>query len=573
MSASSRSFVADIAWIRRGVPKSVPEKIEVDKEDLTEILKGEEAFDEDESAHEEAIAENNESAVVEGLQKYNLDDYDEETDAPREPTMKGLAYYSSPLEDPYITRHADSDEEEEREDFEVKDTDNYVVVAKIVKDEPTLEVYIFNEENDDWYLHHDYILDLPPLCLAPFNYDPGSDNKKGNLIAVGTMDSVINIWDLDIVNAMEPVLCLGESSLKVSKKKKKSKGKATEQSDSNPSTSRKKRDGSAQYHTEAVLCLDWNVLVEHVLASGSADKTLILWDLDEAKPATVVNNFNGMIQSIQWHPVEQSVILSGTTAGRVSVTDCRSSETQSSPILWDIGEEHEIEKVIWNRFNPFCAFVCSSDGMLRYVDTRKPGEFVSEVLAHSDGTNDVSGSYKVKGLLTTAGSKEVKVWKLESDDKFRHISTVPLNMGVVNSAKFCPDAGNVVVVGAECEDLALLVYFSAGWCGSCRQFTPKLKDFYEQTKDNGLEVVWVSRDKTAEDQMEYYNQNLPPWLYIEYGKGIRDFLKVYEIKTIPAIKLVDVDGNIIDDGARAKIESPSGNPSKTLEEWKKMLKI
>lgn len=44
-------------------------------------------------------------------------------------------------------------------------------------------------------------------------------------------------------------------------------------------------------------------------------------------------------------------------------------------------------------------------GMLRYIDTRKPGVFVSEVLAHSDGTNDVSGSYKVKGLLTTAGSK------------------------------------------------------------------------------------------------------------------------------------------------------------------------
>ncbi|KAI1728705.1 thioredoxin-like domain-containing protein [Ditylenchus destructor] len=125
----------------------------------------------------------------------------------------------------------------------------------------------------------------------------------------------------------------------------------------------------------------------------------------------------------------------------------------------------------------------------------------------------------------------------------------------------------------ELKKKALLVYFSAGWCGSCRQFTPKLKDFYEQTKDSGLEVVWVSRDKTAEDQMDYYNQNLPPWLYIEYGKGIRDFLKVYEIKTIPAIKLVDVDGNVIDDGARAKIESPSGNPSKTLEEWKKMLKI
>lgn len=52
------------------------------------------------------------------------------------------------------------------------------------------------------------------------------------------------------------------------------------------------------------------------------------------------------------------------------------------------------------------------------------------------------------------------MWKLEPDDKFRHISTVPLNMGVVNSVKFCPDAGNVVVVGAECEDLVRVIDLS-----------------------------------------------------------------------------------------------------------------
>lgn len=140
------------------------------------------------------------------------------------------------------------------------------------QDDASLEVFIYNEENDDWYLHHDYILEAPALCLAPFNYDPGTDDRKGNLLAVGTMDSVINIWDLDIVNSLVPVLTLGSSQLKGSSK------------------SRAKRDGTAQTHVDSVLCMDWNPISEQALASGSADKTTILWDLDEAKAVTIIKN-------------------------------------------------------------------------------------------------------------------------------------------------------------------------------------------------------------------------------------------------------------------------------------------
>lgn len=37
---------------------------------------------------------------------------------------------------------------------------------------------VYNEAADDFYVHHDYLLEAPPLCLEPFYYDPGSDNKQ-----------------------------------------------------------------------------------------------------------------------------------------------------------------------------------------------------------------------------------------------------------------------------------------------------------------------------------------------------------------------------------------------------------
>lgn len=128
---------------------------------------------------------------------------------------------------------------------------------------------------------------------------------------------------------------------------------------------RHKRDGTAQGHTDAVLCLDWNSLSEHVLASGSADNTVVLWDLDEAKAVTILNSFNGMVQSIQWHPVESSIILAGTRSGQVSMLDCRNVEAEKSA-EWNFGESIEVEKVLWDRFNPFCAYVCSDDGKFYY---------------------------------------------------------------------------------------------------------------------------------------------------------------------------------------------------------------
>ena len=63
----------------------------------------------------------------------------------------------------------------------------------------------------------------------------------------------------------------------------------------------------------------------------------------------------------------------------------------------------------------------------------------------------------------------------------------------------------------------LLLYFSAGWCRSCKMFTPKIRSFYEKLNEGDLDVVWVSRDKTAEDQLEYYNKALPNWAYIPFG--------------------------------------------------------
>ncbi|GMT24419.1 hypothetical protein PFISCL1PPCAC_15716 [Pristionchus fissidentatus] len=126
------------------------------------------------------------------------------------------------------------------------------------------------------------------------------------------------------------------------------------------------------------------------------------------------------------------------------------------------------------------------------------------------------------------------------------------------------------------DDKTLLIYFSSSWCPSCKIFTPKLKKVYEEAvKENvPLEVLWVSRDRTDADLLKYYNSKLPAFAYFPFGSPqIAEFLTRYEIKTIPAIRLVNSTGRVVSDAVRMPIEkAENGDAPKLIEHWKGLVK-
>ena len=203
-----------------------------------------------------------------------------------------------------------------------------------------------------------------PLCLEWLDFPPATTashsnamadalpptKSLGNYIAVGTLDPEIEIWSLDVVEAMYPDMVLGRpdktgahvpTPLGTGKKKRKKT---------------KHRSVSSAHHVDAVLSLSWNRTHRNLLASASADRTVKLWDL--SRDPTVDGDDGGAIrsfdihkdkvQAVHWNDKEPTVLLTGSYDRTVRTFDTRAPDAGLGAVVgadvealrWDPWESH-----------------------------------------------------------------------------------------------------------------------------------------------------------------------------------------------------------------------------------------
>uniref|UniRef100_A0A0D6R4C8 Anaphase-promoting complex subunit 4-like WD40 domain-containing protein n=1 Tax=Araucaria cunninghamii TaxID=56994 RepID=A0A0D6R4C8_ARACU len=477
-------MIATVCWIPKGVAKVVPDSVEPpSQEEIQELLKlnapsGSDDSEDSEEENEGMVVETNKNIdevakalaaanaigsksaefpreqnvddIADGLKELDMDNYDDEDEGIDifGTGSVGSCYYASNDMDPYIVDQ-DDDDEDEIEDMTIKPSDLIILSARNEDDVSHLEMWVYEEQTEDggsnMYVHHDIILPAFPLSLAWLDCNlKGGD--KGNFVAVGTMQLEIEIWDLDVLDAVEPAVVLGgpvkgdtNGNLTKLKKKKKKKNKEAITF----------KEGS---HIDSVLGLAWNTEYRNVLASASADNSVKIWDIVAEKCEHTVRSHTDKVQAVAWNSNQATVLLSGSFDRSVVMTDMRAPTHPG--IRWPVPAD--VESLAWDPHTDHSFVVSLEDGTVRGFDIRGTASAADDgskpiftLHAHDKAVCTISYNPAAPNLLATGSmDKMVKLWDMTNNQPLC-IASINPKIGAVFSACFSRDSPFLLASGGS----------------------------------------------------------------------------------------------------------------------------
>jgi len=518
-------MISSLAWMPRGKARAVPNKYEPTDAEMEQMRKearvlgaalppglnddDEEDWedmsgsDDDEAAaaaKAKAIKQASKAAKVaksmgdDDLAEYNLDDYDDEEGGVIGVLgPAGLSVFASNDQDPYVTLPDEDDDSDLEEDNMIRPSDAIILACHTEEDAHTLDVYVYDDSEGTLFVHHDLMLNAFPLCVAWMD-TATKDGAVGSFAAIGTMDTEIELWDLDCIDRMTPAAVLGGvdksgegeagGGSKGKKKKKVNKDKA------------KLKEGS---HKDAVLGLSWHPQQRHVMASASADKTVKIWDVPQEKCLHTLTHHTDKVQALQWHPTQASVMLTGSFDRNASVCDVRATAADwKAAGKWSVSSD--VECVAWDPQSEHQFLVSTDNGTVTCHDARYAGKDpIFTIGAHADACTGLALNPLVPGLLATASlDKSVKLWDIRGG-KVEYMGTRTLDFGQVFCCSWCNDPATPYVLALGGKDGKVVVWDTVSNNSVRQSFPTGKKDADYEGVDEALEKMKLD----GEDSSDY----------------------------------------------------------------------
>lgn len=439
----SKNLITSLCWVRKSHMKKIPDefteesKINEMKEVETNLKNNMKNL---KLTGNETIKE--ETKILEGNLENNEDlDFD---DIPVFSSDYKSFFQNDKNKDDKYPEGFDELSEEEQEDYTIHPTDNLIVCSSATEDISLLEVYIYDESKQNLFVHHDIQLSSYPICLEWLALDQ-ENQAKANFVVVGTFLPEIEIWNLDSLDALEPECVLGDYDdskpkdekyyTKIGKKK-----------------NQEKNPHETDYHTDAVLAVSLNPFDKNILASGSADSKLILWDVLKAKPLRNIREHYDKVQSVRYNPCEDNVLLSGGSDNFIKIFDVKSNSS-----MLQVNLNSGLECVEWSTLNKYKFVVSMENGFIEQYDIRNLSSYLTSHAAHKKAATSVSYSRHIDDLyVSTSLDCHVKVWDAQQHGKEPNLISekfLKKTTGELFCGRFSDDVEHTVAVGGSKGEL------------------------------------------------------------------------------------------------------------------------
>ncbi|KAG7489128.1 coronin-1C isoform X1 [Solea senegalensis] len=206
-------------------------------------------------------------------------------------------------------------------------------------------------------------------------------------------------------------------------------------------------------HTGPVLDIDWCPHNDQVIASGSEDCTVMVWQIPEnglvtamSEPVVVLEGHSKRVGIITWHPTARNVLLSAGCDNQIIIWNVGTGEAMIN--LEDMHAD-VIYNVSWNRNGSLICTSCK-DKAIRVIDPRKEKIIAEREKAH-DGARPMRAIFLSDGNILTTGfsrmsERQLSLWNADNMEEPLSVNEMDTSNGVLLPF-YDPDTNVVYLCG------------------------------------------------------------------------------------------------------------------------------
>ncbi|KAK2845793.1 hypothetical protein Q7C36_010647 [Tachysurus vachellii] len=206
-------------------------------------------------------------------------------------------------------------------------------------------------------------------------------------------------------------------------------------------------------HTGPVLDIDWCPHNDQVIASGSEDCTIMVWQIPEnglvtpmSEPVVVLEGHSKRVGIITWHPTARNILLSAGCDNMIMIWNVGVGEA-----LITLEDMHPdvIFSACWNRNGSLICTACK-DKKVRVIDPRK-GEIVAERDKAHEGARPMRAIFLSDGNVFTTGfsrmsERQLALWNPQNMEEPITVHEMDTSNGVLLPF-YDPDTNVVYLCG------------------------------------------------------------------------------------------------------------------------------
>uniref|UniRef100_A0A8P4GSZ0 Coronin n=1 Tax=Dicentrarchus labrax TaxID=13489 RepID=A0A8P4GSZ0_DICLA len=299
-------------------------------------------------------------------------------------------------------------------------------------------------------------------------------------------------------------------------------------------------------HTGPVLDIEWCPHNDQVIASGSEDCTVMVWQIPEnglvtamSEPVVVLEGHSKRVGIITWHPTARNVLLSAGCDNQIIIWNVGTGEAMIN--LEDMHPD-VIYNVCWNRNGSLICTSCKDKG-IRVIDPRKETIIAEKEKAH-EGARPMRAIFLSDGNVLTTGfsrmsERQLALWNTSNMDEPMTVNEMDTSNGVLLPF-YDPDTN--------------VVYLCGKGDSSIRYF---------EITDEAPYVHFLSTFATKEPQR---GMGYMPKRGLDVNKcEIARFYKLHERKCEPIVMTVPRKSDLFQDDLYPDTAGP--DPALEAEDW------